>query len=224
MVETGWHTHRGEGWAVTVPEGARVDVRPDGLGVDAPDGRSWFDVRWLDVPANRPPQVLATAWGEERCRPLAWDLPATPLEGLWTAGGFCTIQDRRYWVVAVVERVGERSLLTGFVAERSLVSYEDLWVLALGTALSLGGGAEPVAPLTPDRIRERLREAHEGDAIEVLPVAGGGVFSTKISAAVTDLWTARRSAPPPSRFTGPLPDPNEEAGTPLDEEPPREVP
>lgn len=212
-VEDAPHTVvRGEGWAVRVAEGARVTATPRDLSVDAPDGSRWFDVRTVDADPPRPAVALATGWGERQCEPLQWDLPAEPVEGVWTAGGFCTIGSRRYWVLSSVERFDDRVLLTQLVANRDAITYEDLWIDFLGTALTATAVGDPAPLLSPDAVRERLRAARGGvsEAAE-LPRPGGGTFSRDVSEAMTDVWTRRRTWSPPRQFA---PDPTAVAPAP----------
>lgn len=186
-----------------VPANARVEATPDEVRVDSVDGAWWFDARWVDVPGPVPPLVPATAWGEERCRPLRWDQPAEPVEGTWTAGGFCTIDGRRYWVLTAVERRDGRMLLTGMIASRTFVTYEDLWVTFVTNALSLTSGEVPLAVPTPAEVRTLLRTTDVVQPGGTLPRPGGGVFSRVLSDGLKPLWALRAAAAMPAQFVPP---------------------
>ncbi|MCB9664688.1 MAG: hypothetical protein H6732_11290 [Alphaproteobacteria bacterium] len=190
---------RGSGWAVTVPSGAQVRATGAELAVDAPDGSSWFDVRWLAPRTTHVPLADVTRWAEERCRPVRWDQPATPAPGVWTVGGGCTLGGRRHWVLAVVEE-RDPPLLIGMMASRDRVAYEDLWVQWWATAMSLAAGEAPAAVPDAPHVREALRGARLSGPVGDLPVAGGGVFSGRASEALAEAWAAHLAQPVPPRF------------------------
>lgn len=199
--------HVGDGWAVRIPEGARVQASPDHLQVDAADGSWWYDLKWLDAsgPVFLPLQV-ATGWGEATCDPLRWDAPHTPAVDQWISGGFCTIQGRRYWVVASVERRGDRALLTGVVASRTSVTYEDLWSWTVRGPMSMSAGATPMGGWSEAAVVDAVRAAHAEDPGPAqLPRPGGGTFSTRVASQLDALWTARRAVPWPEAFAAPTP-------------------
>lgn len=187
-------THEGAGWALRVPAGARVDVKPGVLTVDAPDGRRWFDVTWRS--AQETPEGIAYAWGSQHCTPMMWGQPSTPAPGVWIADGQCTIQDRRFWAFLIVERHEQGALTTTYVAEQRRMPYEDAWVDLLDTALSLRAGGSPLPRLENGDLRARIREAaaeHPGEQ----PLPGGGLLGGRVSERLIDVWQARLSAPPP---------------------------
>lgn len=189
--------HRGDDWALRVPAGSRVRVSPTAIGVDAPDGRRWFDISWHD--ADLPPASIAWAWGGKACGPITWDEPKVPVEGTWTSGGLCSIGERRHWAFTVVERHGERLLFTAWIGEHRRLPYEDAWVDFARTALSLRAGAEPLPPVDHADLRGRVREAaalRPGH----MPVPGGGLLSGRVSERLVDVWAARLASPPPASF------------------------
>jgi len=190
---------RGDGYALRATEGARVVTRESGLSVDSADGRSWFDVGWIDTPVN--PIVTATTWGDSQCLPMRWDSPVVPTEGTWMVTGLCSIEHRRFWAMLMLENHGERSVLTTFLANRDGTPLEDAWVRFVVEALSVG--AEPIQTIDEKTLRARLREvAHTGDHQTGYPVAGGGVLSQSFASAIPEVWAARKTAAPLSeRYT-----------------------
>ncbi len=182
----------GDGWAVGVPEGARVTVDPRILRVDSADGTMWFDVRWTTEPAN---EITAHTWARATCTPPMWDDPWVT-DGRWAAGGLCMIANHRWWMIHVLERVGDRTLHTAFLADSRWVVYEDAWVLATRTALSFAGGEHAHAPPDADGLRVQIRLAG-AEPPGMMPIPGGGKLSTRIFPHLSDLWAARDRAPPP---------------------------
>jgi hypothetical protein len=195
---------RGDGWRLSVPEGARVTASASGIEVDAADGLWWFDVQLLRPATPTAPLIDASRWADEHCTPARWDLPATPAPGTWTAGGFCTVQDRDHWlIVAVEDRPDGARLLTALVADRRQVPYEDAWVLFVRSALSLSTTDEPASWLGPEAVRERLRTAQQRASATTtgaeLPRPGGGRFSRIVSEVLADeVWRPRTARPLPT--------------------------
>jgi hypothetical protein len=192
-------TFRGEGWTARLPEGARVEATADLLRVDAPEGDRWFDVHWMERP--QAPIVAASRWAAERCQPMLWDEPATPRPGTWTAGGLCTIGEGRYYGLVVLEDLGERTLLTGYIARRGNLAYEDVWVDVIGTALSVSTADTPPTWLAPADVRATLRKLPPVSEVSLRPVPGGGLFSQRASLALTALWEARAGVAVPAAFS-----------------------
>lgn len=182
---------RGDGWAVMVPVGAVVERTDAMLQVDAPDGRSWFDVAWVDEPATH---ETALRWGRGVCAPVLFDRGWTDGRR-YAAGGICEISSRRHWVLVVLEPAGGRTLQTAFLADARRMPYEDAWVAFARTALTLGPGPEPLGAPDVDALRERVRAAGLEEPGPI-PVPGGGLLSTRILPQLTDVWTARDGAPP----------------------------
>jgi hypothetical protein len=190
--------HVGQGWAVGVPAGAKIEVQPDVVRVDSADGTSWFDVRWIDGPADG---TAAEIWARASCTPPVWDEPWIS-GGRWTAGGICVIGQHRWWMIHVLEPIGEHTLHTAFLADSKWIAYEDAWVLASHTALGFAGGDHPLAPPDPEDLRTRLRQAAALPP-GPMPVAGGGVLSTHVLPLLGDIWAARDRAPPPFPLRSP---------------------
>lgn len=194
-------SHVEDGFALRMPEGARVRRTDKGLSVDAADGARWFDVRWVDGTA--PPIAPATAWAEERCRPVRFDRARQPVEGTWVVGGTCTIAERRHWILLSIEDRGDRALLTGLTGAFGRIAYEDLWVEFVHTALSVQAGESPAAWMTPEAVREALRTVAPGDPQEEMPVPGGGTFSARVTDNLPGIWADRRDAVLPERLAAP---------------------
>src|SRR5690606_36987285 len=123
----------------------------------------------------------------------------------WTSAALCVVEDRPHWMFAALEGHGERALLTVYLANRERVTYEDAAVECVVSALSLGGGAEPVP--TPDRatMRDRLRGLVAGGAVGGAPVPGGGELGARVGESLAPLWALRETAPPPDSFTSRAP-------------------
>ena len=186
----------GPGWALAAPSGSIIAATADTLKVDAPDGRSWFDVSWVDSPANAQTALL---WGRSACSPVLYDQGWT--EGnRFATGGICEISRRRHWVIVVLERIGERTLQTTFLADSRRMPYEDAWVACTRTALTLGGGPDPLAPPDPVGLRERIRAAGLQKP-GTIPIPGGGLLATRILPQLGDVWAARDSSPPGGSFS-----------------------
>lgn len=193
--------YEGEGWAARLPPDARVQAEADRLAVDAPDGTWWFDVQWVETPLV--PTIAAMTWGDRACRPIRWDLPAEPVEGVWTSGGTCTIENARYWAMLALEEHGDRTLLTGYLAGYGDVTYEQVWVDFVGSALSVTAGDTPRPALPDEVVRERVRNTRLERPDGVLPVPGGGTFSKLVSQGfAADVWAPRRDHPLPATFDG----------------------
>lgn len=185
--------HAADGWAVRVPEGARVRQEDGRLAVDAPDGRRWFDVSWHGT--DREPAVVAHAWAASTCSPTLWDHPSEPVPGTWLAGAACTIDGKRFFALVAVETFGDRRLLTAYVAQDGYVSYENAWIDFVTTAMSLTAGDEPLPSPDVAALRASIRAAAVQPAGS-MPVPGGGLLSGRIVRALPDLWPARHAAPP----------------------------
>lgn len=198
---TRYTVERGEGWAMQVPEGATVRVTPDTLSVDAPDGTWWYDVTTL--PATEPffAQIPATTWGERACNPLRLDLPAQPIDGVYTVSGTCGIDGKRYWLETVLVPKGDQVRVVGLIGRFGAVHYEDLWVHLFRTALTLRAGSEPEDRIDPESLRATIRGTSFDDPRGLIPVPGGGVFSAEVSRRLGERWTAWRDAAVPTRFT-----------------------
>lgn len=188
---------RGEGWAVSVPAGAKVVTSGTGLSVDAPDGARWFDVR-LTAPTadlSEPPTNLAL----QACKPITWD-EVHPQEGAWTAGGNCARNNRRYWVIARAEPRDDRLLVMLYLANQSFVSFEDAWVDFTRTAATLSAGPEPLAAPEAAVVRTRAREAFRAMPQSISPLPGGRTLSRLLVERLPEVWTARKNAEAPEAF------------------------
>ena len=194
--------HQGPGFALRVPEGARVTHEPRGLAVDAAEGTWWYDVRRVRAPVV--PVASARAWAAELCPSVRWDKPTEPAEGVFTLGGMCQIAGRRHWVQAVVETHGDEALLFGLAGRVGGITYEDLWVALTESALSLAPGDAPQALGDTAALRAEMR-AVELDEATLMPVPGGGVFSTVIAQRLAERLAAHRTAgrPAPDALVGP---------------------
>ncbi len=190
--------HRGQGWALEVPEGAGVAVERDQVRVDSADGNFWFDVRWVDTPVVQ--RLAADAWAETMCETIRWDFPAEPADGVWTVGGLCSIRANRHWAMVSLEKRGDRTLLVGAVTPFGALGWEDLWVEFVTGPLSLTTGDNPADTLHKKVIRERVRKVDLPVGGATLPVPGGGVFSRSVSTAFADVWKARAAQPIPEHF------------------------
>lgn len=183
----------GAGWGLSVPAGAVVERSPGVLKVDAPDGRSWFDVAWTDRAVSAD---TAEAVGRGSCAGILLD-QAWSAGGRLATGGVCEIAERRHWIVVVLERVGDRTLETTFLADAERMPYEDAWVELARTALTLG--AEPLPPADVAAVREAVRAAGHEPAGD-LPVPGGGLLATRVAPGLAPVWTARDASPPAGTF------------------------
>ena len=67
--------HQGAGFAMSVLDGSVVKATRDAISVDAADGSTWFDVRWIDTTSPIVPIAEASAWAEAACASVHWDLP-----------------------------------------------------------------------------------------------------------------------------------------------------
>lgn len=201
-------THRGDGWAVSIPTGGRVDAAsfappaaaPSRISVSAPDGMWWFDIEV--VPKAPSPLLPATTFAERDCRPIRWDAPAELQPGVWTGGGVCTIGERRYWLLLAVEDEGDQSVVTGLYWAIGYRGYEDAWVAWTQSALSLSGGDTPM-PLVegPEIVRQTLRAIPPDDGTtSQLPLPGGGVYSAKLERAFAEAWSTRAARDLPHTF------------------------
>ena len=189
-------TLRGSGWAVSVPKAAQVQFDGGILKVDSANGRSWFDVEWVDT---LPTEATAMEWGNNNCQPVVFD------EGIVTpnryaVGGICEIKERRHWVVLVLERIGDRTLETSYFADSRWVPYEDAWVQFSQTALTLGGGPEPLAGPEIPTFKTDIRAAGE-QMPGPIPIPGGGLLSTRIIPHLNEVWNSRTASPPTGTFS-----------------------
>jgi hypothetical protein len=189
-----WTVHEGPGFRLPVPESSAVTVGVDRVQADPPGGWWWYDVRVIDRPAV--PSAALTAWAEETCRPVRWDLlPSKPAPDVIVIGGTCSIGERRFWTLASLETRGDRAVLTGMHWLLGYVGYEDVWVSFLRGPMSFPSG-EPA--LSEDEVRRRIRAIPpEGDRFHSLPLPGGGVFSARVADALADVWQARAGQPVP---------------------------
>lgn len=202
----------GEGWTLRVLEGSRVRAEEDRLSVDAPDGRRWFDITWLDD--TRTPEAIAHAWSATTCSPTMWDVASTPVEDTWFSGAVCVIDDRRFYALVAVETFGNRRLLTTYVAQDGFISYENAWVDFVTTAMSLRTGDSPLPAPDVEALRADIRHAAVQPA-GPMPVPGGGLLSGRISREIPEWWSSRHAAPPPPDLSlgdgaGSTPDPAHE--------------
>lgn len=188
------HTvHHGDGYSVSVLEGSVVKATRDTLSVDAADGSTWFDVRWIDTTNPIVPVAEASAWAEQACASVHWDLPYEPSKRTWTDGGRCTIGGREHWVIAVVEQFDGHAILTGIMGRPGELTHEDLWVEMLGSALSVQAGDKPGKWIEPTKVRALLRGIDSGDPKALIPIPGGGVFSGLAAKALDPVWSARQA-------------------------------
>jgi hypothetical protein len=172
------------------------------LSVDAPDGWSWFDAREVD--AAGPAMGVAHAWAEGACRPVRWDVPATPIPGVWTSGGTCTIDQRRFWLLVAVEDIGGRRWMTTAQWRLGHKGYEEAWVSFVGAALSVHDGSGVSEWIPEAELRQRLRAIPPDDGTrDQLPLPGGGTFSTRVSEVLRDVWAARQANARLPRLTQP---------------------
>lgn len=193
-------THRGEGFAIAVPEGARVLAEPTRLDVDAADGTRWFTVRLLG--ASDVPAAELQGWAQDTCETIRWDRTARPVPGIETTGGLCTIDLRRFWLLSAVEAHGEQRLLVVYAADARSLTFEDAWVDWSRTALTLGTTA-PIAAPDPAVVRQKARDVVAAGGVGRAPVPGGGELSAHLSEALSDLWQTRASTPAPAAFAAP---------------------
>lgn len=197
------HVHQGAGFAMSVLEGSVVKTTRDNVSVDAADGSTWFDVRWIDTTNPIVPIAEASAWAEAACASVHWDLPYEPSPKTWTDGGRCTIDGREHWVIAVVEQFGDHAVLTGIMGRPGAVTHEDLWVELLGSAMSVQKGDQPGKWIEPTEVRAHLRAIDSGDPKALIPIPGGGVFSGLAAKALDKVWAERLAgASFPDTFDG----------------------
>ena len=188
----------GEGWSMQVPAEASVKAMGSMVQVDAKHGMAWIDVRWIDTPSS--PVVGATAWAEQTCRPIQWDEPSQPVEGVWLSGGLCTIGHRDHWLITVLEDRGDRTLLTGIMAVQRQRTYEEVWVEFVTSALSLRQGAEPAILIEPEVLKTTLRETQRSTPVGYKPIPGGGLLSGAIANALKDTFEAHKAVDVPTFF------------------------
>ncbi len=209
------HVYQGAGFVMSVLDNSVVKVTRDAISVDAADGSTWFDVRWIDTTSPIVPIAEASAWAEAACASVHWDLPYEPSPKTWTDGGRCTIGGREHWVIAVVEQFGDHAVLTGIMGRPGAVTHEDLWVEMLGSAMSVQAGDKPGTWIEPSEVRLLLRGIDSGDPTALIPIPGGGVFSGLAAKALDKVWAERLAgASFPSTFDGtvrPAPAPETEA-------------
>ena len=187
-----------DGWSVQVPAGARVDITPDTIAVDADDGRRWFDIRWVPGPAN---EGTARVWGDTHCAPAQWD-NGWEAGRRWAAGGLCVVSERRHWLIISLEAYGNQTLQTTFLADARRMPLEDAWVEAMRTAWTFRGGAEASDALAPERVRA-LARLTASQTPGPVPVPGGGLFSPRMHALLSAVWLARDARPPPPTTLAP---------------------
>jgi hypothetical protein len=193
--------HQGPGWSLRVPAvGAKVEVEPERIGVDARDFSRWFDVRWTfaeDDLSVHPRTIAATT-----CDPAVFDKPVTTPDS-YTVGGLCTRGSRFHWMIARAERHGDRALVFFYVANPDFVAFEDAWVDFARTAATLTGGPTPPEPPPGADLRRRIREAATTTGPSDSPLPGGGVLSTYVIPRLEPLWALRAATrPPPYPMTG----------------------
>jgi hypothetical protein len=193
--ETPLETWSGSGVAVAVPAGARVAL-DQALHVDASDGSRWFDVRWVAAPETASSAI--DVWVAATCETVSWSAPASPIPGTATRDGLCSIGGRRHWLLAVAETRGDRTLLTMYAADSQWLTFEDAWVDAVRTALTLGPAPSPLATRSPADVRAAIRDAAAHGGVGREPIPGGGKLGASVSDALTDVWALRASAPPPA--------------------------
>lgn len=193
--------HVGAGWAVGLPPvGATVKVEADAVIVDATDYSRWWDVRWTDAWGDL--SIGARNLAAQACDPVVWDDPITT-ETTWTAGGLCTRNGRFHWLIARVEKRGERSLVMFYTANPDFLVFEDAWVDFAGTTATLQGGATPAGAPDPKDLRTRIRASAASVQRSISPLPGGRVLSTAVIPSLEPVWQMRRMAtPPPARFDG----------------------
>lgn len=187
--------HAGAGWAVHLPAaGAKLEIEPSKVSVDAKDYSRWFDVSW--VPDTPDLSVYARTAGATACDPVTWEKPVAT-DSTWTAGGLCTRGRRFHWLIARVERHGDRALLFFYVANPDFLAFEDAWVDFIRTAATFSGGARPVAPPAAATLRARIRAAASTVGPSTSPLPGGGVLSTAVIRDLDLLQSLRAAARPP---------------------------
>ncbi len=189
---------RGDDWSMQVPAKASVKAMGSMVQVDADDGMAWIDVRWIDTPSS--PVVGATAWAEQTCRPIQWDEPSQPTEGVWLSGGLCTIGHRDHWLITVLEDRGDRTLLTGIMAVQRQRTYEEVWVEFVTSALSLQQGSQPAALIDPEVLKSTLRDTQRTAPVGFKPIPGGGLLSGAIGKALTGTFEAHKKVQVPEFF------------------------
>lgn len=181
-------THHEPGYTLAVPAGARVVAGTDTLTVDAPDGARWFDLQFL--PADADARTTFQVWADKACATHVLDPVESPAPNVITVGGFCTIEQRRHWVIAAVEPWQDRQIATLYVADAARVTIEDAWVDAERTAFTAVPGDRPFEAITSKDVREAARAAQaEGDGPKQTP--GGGVLWGRIARRLGPSWTAR---------------------------------
>jgi hypothetical protein len=190
-------TFTGDGWALQLPSvGAKVQVAPDRISVDARDYSRWFDVRW--EPDSVDLSVPARTWAAKSCDPAVWERPIVR-DDSWTAGGLCTRGSRYQWLIARVERVDGHSLAFFYVANPDFLAFEDAWVDFTRTAATLTAGAMALPPADATVVRQQIRGAAADVGHGTSPLPGGGVLSTHVIEGLAAMWETRRAASPPPR-------------------------
>lgn len=162
-----------------IPSGAAVKVEQQQVQVDAADGFSWYDVRWIAQPED--PQEAATLWANERCKPILWDFAVNVGENSWFAGGLCNIEERRYWVNLLIENRDDKALLTGLMATYGVRTYEELWWEFFSSSLTVGAGTPAPVMLSLEELRAEMQAAQKEMPQGIRPTPGGGMLSSVLA-------------------------------------------
>jgi hypothetical protein len=193
--------YAGEGWSIRLPpEGATVKATASRISVDAKDFSRWFDIRWDELYGDLSIPVRNLAAVE--CDPVVWDEPTVEPDA-WTAGALCTRKERFEWLIARVERHGDRALVFFYVANRDFLAYEDAWVDFSTTVATFGPGKEPPVPPEGRKLRQTVREAVRQGPPSLSTLPGGRVMSLTVIPALTEVWAMRRARGAPPERWGP---------------------
>lgn len=195
-----WSEH---GIALRIPTAALVTAEPDAVTVDARDGSRWFEIRWVPLPDGSV-EDAGTLWLQRNCLTLVRDDGWSTADA-WAGGGRCRYREWDYRAIVLVERHGDRGLLTAYLAHEDQMNFENAWVDFNATALSATGGSSPRKSPDPTEVREALRAGIRALPPTTKPQLEGGRLTDTAFSSARERLASRTLSSLPEQLAPPRP-------------------